>query len=446
MLETVRAFGLERLIESGEEPTALAAHAVHVLSLAGQVRERLFAPGFDRVLAALDAEHDNVRAALTWAETAGEAEIGLRLAAAMGSYWVFRGHFREGRRWLERALVRADRTPSATRAFALVRVGWLTSLQGELDVAEPFLLDGLGIARTTGDRWNEALALLGLGMMALQRGETARAAAWTRAALPVFREIEGVEVAGPHFFSVANASLAQILLIQGHTAAAEAHLAEALRRQRALDFPWGLGDTLRILGDLAATRGDTEAALTNYRESLELARLHGDHRLLADSFDGIAGALTARRQPERAARLYGAAAALRARIGSPAGGWDRATYDRGVAATRVALTKEAFATAWADGEAMSSDASFAEVQTGAEHVAEPERLAAATDPGSGAGLTARELDVIRLLARGLTDREIAEAIFISPRTVNFHVTNLLGKLGVESRTAAAAYAIRHGLA
>ncbi|MDP9365757.1 MAG: LuxR family transcriptional regulator, partial [Chloroflexota bacterium] len=112
MLETVREFGLDRLRASGEEREVRAAHAAYVQTVADLVPERLFSPEFERVVARLDADHDNVRAALAWAAAADEPEVGLRLAGAMIYYWLVRGGYREGHRHLARALARATRTPS----------------------------------------------------------------------------------------------------------------------------------------------------------------------------------------------------------------------------------------------------------------------------------------------------------------------------------------------
>ena len=104
MLETVREFGLERLARAAKRTRCGGGTWPTSSALAEQLAEQISLPEAERVLARLDAEHDDVRAALTWAEAAGEAALGLRLARAMINYWVVRGHLREGRDWLERAL------------------------------------------------------------------------------------------------------------------------------------------------------------------------------------------------------------------------------------------------------------------------------------------------------------------------------------------------------
>jgi predicted ATPase/DNA-binding CsgD family transcriptional regulator len=448
MLETVREFGLERLEARGEaeERAVRADHAAYIQVVAAPVRERQFAPGYALVLSRLDSELDNVRAALTWAVAAGEAEIALRLASTMGAFWIFRGHFREGRHWLERALALTDPEPTALRTAAVVQSGWLATLQGDIDTAEPLLTNGLHTARDLGAQWTEALALLGMGMVELQRGDLARAAAWSEAALSQFRKLEDADVTGRQFLSVSYANRGQIALIQGDTAGAAAFLEEAERRQRALNFSWGLGDTLRILGDLARDQGDREQALAHYRESLELSLDHGDKRLLAETFSGLASVIATRREPAQAAKFLGAAEALRQQIGTSIKGWDRPAYERGVATVRATFSPGAFASAWTAGAAMRLAAVIAEALVDAAPTALSSARAEALDPAIAAGLTPREGEVLRLLSEGVSDREIAATLSISERTAGNHVQHILQKLGVDSRTAAAVFAVRHGLA
>ena len=438
MLATIREFGSERLAASGAEQATRTAHAAYMLAFAEQTYDRFFGPGYERVLARLDAEHDNFRAALTWAETAGDVNLSLRLARALANYWTVHGHFREGRAWLARALTMGDRAPSDERTRALFAAAWLARSQDDGAAAEPLLTEALEFAETSGDRAAVAMALQALGQVHLQRGEIERAMASTTDALATYQEVAPAIRATSPFVSLIYANLGQIALAGGHTKEAASNLAEAEQRQRALGFAWGLGDTLRYLGDLARVGRDHERALGYYRESLELARDHGDRRFLAETLAGIAATAAEQRRPLRAAGLYGAAATLREQIGAPVEGWELAGYRRGVQLVRAALAPAAFASAWAEGSAMPLEVVIAEALAGSDEPAVADSVAAK-------GLTPRERDVLRLLAQGLSDREIGGALHISPRTVGGHVTNLLAKLGVDSRTAAAAFAVRHGL-
>jgi predicted ATPase/DNA-binding CsgD family transcriptional regulator len=436
MLETVREFGLEQLVESGEEAEVRRRHLVYFVTLAERLAEHIWLPDSDRVLARLDAEHDDMRAALTWAEAVGEVELGMRLARAMVSHWIVRGHLREGRGWLERALEWGAPVPSAVRARVLGGIGWLAQYQGDLDRAEAALHEGLAMAVAVGARLTEARAQNALAFVHLHRGRHAEAAAAMDGALALFQELEPVAIAGSFHFGITYARRGMIALLGGETAGAASYLEEAQRRFRATDHTWALSETLHFLGNVALERGDVAEALARYRESLDLAQERGDRLRVANALDGVAGVAASLHQLQRAARLHGAAAALREQLGAALAPWDQSVHERALAAARAALGSAAFDAAQAAGAALPLD------RAAAEAMADPEP----TEVSSlAAGLTAREAEVLRLLAEGLSDREIADALALSPRTVGGHVTHLLGKLGVDSRTAAVAYALRHRL-
>lgn len=442
MLETIREFGLEQMVVNGEAEAVRAAHAQHFLALVEQLAVRIYSPDFGRVLARFDIEQDNARAALIWAAETGADDLGLRLARAMSDFWMFRGHLREGRSWLEHYLARGDQVPSITRAGALASIGWLTAFQGDIATAEPRLLEAIAVAKAVGDGWLEAVALVGLATVNLHRGDLGRAATLAEDGLKRFEDVEATAAAGPQWVSLTCANRAQIAVVQGDSVAAEAFLEKALARQRELGFFFGLADTLRISGDLARDQGEVERALGYYREAVELGLEHGDLRLLTDALTGLAVLVARTGQAERAARFYAAASAHRTNLGAPIEVWDRAAYARGLDAARSALSPEAFAAAWEAGEALSLPAFIAEALDVEVHGSAP---ASPVLADGLSGLTPREIEVLRLLGNGFSNRQIAESLSISARTVGGHVTNLLTKLDLDSRTAAAAFAVRHGL-
>ncbi len=444
MLETVREFGRERLVASGEADDIQRRRLRYLVTVAERLAERLWLPAAERPLARLDAELDDVRAALAWAAASGEFALGLRLARAMVNYWVVRGHLREGRDWLEQALTWGPPIASPERAWALVGLGWVTRLQGEIDQAEAALDEATQVAMATGARMAEAIARLGLGLVCLDRGYFEEASTRIEAATTCFRELAPVLVAGPYYASLASSRLGEIALAAGDFAVASRLLIEAERQQRARGDDWGLGETLRHLAHLERKRGDLDGSLARCREALVLAQTHGDRIQAANALAGVAAVDAEGNRPERAARLLGAAAALREQLGAAAEPWERPDCERVLASARAVLGEDAFAAAWAAGAVLPLETAIAEA------LADPEAADAPNPPGptvaGGVELTMREAEVVRLLAEGLSDREIAAALFISPRTARFHVANLLAKLGVDSRTAAASYAVRRGLA
>jgi non-specific serine/threonine protein kinase len=324
-------------------------------------------------------------------------------------------------------------------------IGWLAHFQGDLDRAEAALNEAVAMAAAVGARMTEARARNALALVLLDRGRHDEAATTMDRALTVFRELEPTAIAGSVHLSLAFSRRGLIARVGGDRSGADRYLDEAAQRLRAAGHTWALSETLRYRGDVARDRGDRAGALARYRESLEAAREGGDRIFLADALGGVAGA-SVRGDPERAARLHGAAAALRDRLGATVAPWEQPAHERDLATVRAALTPEAFAAAQAAGAALP----LAEAVAEALAVPSPALPAAGTpvavDPAETLGLTRREGEVLRLVARGLSDREIGEALSISPRTASGHVANLLAKLGLETRAAAAAFAARHGLA
>jgi predicted ATPase/DNA-binding CsgD family transcriptional regulator len=440
MLETLREFALDCLETSNEAQAVRAAHARCVLELVERVSVQTFAPAFGQSLERLRFDQENVRAALEWAAETGADEVGLRLARAMSDYWMVRGQLREGRHWLEHFLTRTSPVPSVTRAGALTSIGWVTCLQGDLTAAEVYLSQAVDVARIMADGWLEAVARLGLALVLLQRGDFAHAAEHSEDALQRFAAVEQTAAAGPQWTSIAFANRGQIAVCQGDAATANAYLEDALARQQVLKFNWGAADSLRILGDLARDQTDYHRALPYYHEAVELWQSHGDLRLLTEALTGLASVAACCGQADRAVRLYAAAAAHRGVLGAPVAGWDRAAHERGLASARAGLSPEAFEEAWAAGEELPLASAIAEAL--AVRVPADDRHLRTDDQFR---LTKREHEILTLLSAGLSDREIAERLSISPRTAGFHVSNLLGKLGVDSRTAAVAAALRHDL-
>jgi DNA-binding CsgD family transcriptional regulator len=202
------------------------------------------------------------------------------------------------------------------------------------------------------------------------------------------------------------------------------------------------------LGLLACEQGDLPRSVELQRESLSLHLEMGSTEVLAVNLANVAMLAVAARRPAAAARLFGAAVGQREAIGNPFKLPERTAYDRGIDAARSVMRDDVFAAAWDAGRARSlaeaatdAFAALDEIRRQATTGAPASRSASAA-PGTSAGLTDRELEVLRLLVEGRSDREIAEALFISPRTAQGHVAHIFIKLNVSSRTAAVATALQ----
>ena len=477
MLETIREYALERLIACGEVEAVSRRHAEYFLALAEGAEPSLWGgPDQRRWLDRLTREHDNLRAALAWAEECGAAELGLHLAGALGWFWFIVGHPTEGRRRLERALALAPPAAVAARARALCHLGNMAIPLGDHASGAPFLEESLALFRTLGDvRWT-AFTLLRLGQVVRGMGDRRRAIALFEESLDVSA---GLGAAAIGFRGLTLVLLGMLLLDQGEATRAvaladkalalgrglgdrvatgaalmclgwAAHLAgddrraaelleDALGVARETGHSNGLASALIGLGWTRLCQGDRKRATTLFGECVALAHRHGNRLHLADALAGL-GAVAGREvAPERAAWLFGAAARLHEATGSSYFAL-RPDYDRALATARARLDEATWETAWTNGRSLSVEQAIVLA------VGTPAPGLSGTPPPvqHPAGLTAREAEVLRLVVEGLTNAQVAARLFLSPHTINSHLTSIYGKLGVPSRAAAIRYALEHG--
>ncbi len=451
MLETVRAYARERLDASDEGDVIHRQHAAFFVAFAEAAERELIGPHQADWLNRLEADHDNLRAALGWLAHSGEPEAFLRLARSLWIFWLFRGSYAEGRAWLERALARDGETSPLVRREALFLrrealfgLGLLAVNQGDAARAESCFAKSLAVAQAHGDPAGVTYGWLGLGFVAMHLRQFGQAATHLEEALAAARRL-GDRVPASVGAGLALSFLGALAYAQDALPLATSRFEEALLDQRGVDDRWGIGFSLVGLGYAARDRGDSARAAASFAEGLARFTELGDRRMIALALDGVAGLAIAWRQPERAARLLGAAAAMRETGGLPVEPTFRIAHERAVAAARAALGEEALAAGWAAGAALPLPAAVAE----ATAIAAPAPGTVPTSPppnqGDRLGLTPRESEVLRLLTGGLSDREIAAALSISERTAGNHVQHLMQKIDVDSRTAAAVFAVRHGL-
>ena len=435
MLETIREYAADRLSAAGEDDALRRAHAAHFLAFAERHELERFVPFDEHRLGQLEAEHLNLHAALTWLDGAGDDERFVRLVAALGWSWWARGSAAEGHRWLERAEGRGAAGSPSARAKVAIAMGYNAIARDDDRRAEEVFAEQLARCRACDDAQSTAHMLLVLGALDYGRGEFARATSRLTEALALARALPDPVVAALASADVL-AELGTAAHGQGRLDLALAHHQEALRLHREAGFTYGLMHSLVDLGDVTRDLGDAAGAAARYHEALPLARRWGQRRVVIWALEGLAGALAATGHAVLAATLFGAAERSRETTGTAySSPTDRLARDRAVAAARAALGASVFDSAWAAGRSQPPERVIADA------------LAAPAAPWSGPGvsLTARERDVLRGLAAGLTDRAIAETLFIGERTVESHVARVYAKLGVRSRAAATAAAIARGL-
>ncbi len=435
MLETIREFGLEQLAAGGEEAGVRQRHAGWCIALAEGAEAALWGPEQRRWFARLEVEHPNLRAALGWILDGGDYETALQLASPLAFFWYVHGHLTEGRGWLDRALATGSGLPEA-RAKALAVASGLAHAQGDAVTAVRRADASLALWQEIGDRGpGLAFALCQRGVAAFWSGDVDFAAAVYDEALTLFRILDNRP-----WTAQLLTNLAAVAQSRGDYTRARALAEEALMLQREGGNDWGTVFSLTILGDLAADQGRYEEARQHYRDSLVVAMEQRDRWQIAEALQGLGAVEASTGEAERAARLLGAAAGLRNSIGQSVPWFMRERHDRVVTIARHRLGNARFDAAWSAGQA-ASEAAIAEAIL--DNPAPGPPPAAGT---AGMGLSNRKVEVLRLVATGKTDAEIADALFVSKRTVGTHLTNILAKLDLANRTEAAAWAVRHGLA
>ncbi|HEY3062211.1 MAG TPA: tetratricopeptide repeat protein [Chloroflexota bacterium] len=434
LLETLREFAREQLATTEALSQTRARHAAFYLSLAEQAVPEIAGPDQARWLDRLEVERDNLRAVFEWSIEHADGEAAARLGASLWRFWERRGYFTEGRAWLERALERAHTAPPAVRTAALHGAGHLAWRQRDLDSAERLHTAALVLGRAEGDGAAVARALYGLARVAGSRGNYDVAVALAEESLIIQRRL-----GNRNEIALLLNVLGEIARSGGEYDRAGQLYEESLVLFRETGEGLGIQIELHNLGYVARHQGDDARAARLFAESLRLSRQFGIRMGVASCIGGLAGVAVAQRQPLVAARLFGAAEALREAINFPMEVVDRAELDRDLHALHSALDGPMLDAAWRQGRAMALDQASAEALAVAPL---PSADHAAAAPPSPDMLTPREQEIAALIARGLTNRQIAEALVISKTTADRHVSNILAKLGMTTRAQVAAWMAR----
>jgi predicted ATPase/DNA-binding SARP family transcriptional activator/DNA-binding CsgD family transcriptional regulator len=433
MLEPVRQYARERL-DAAQHERARERHAMYFLTLAEEAEPELLGPRPGPWLERLAEERDNLRAALSWALDAEDrAEAGLRISVALVRFWGVFG-VSEGRRWLEKALAKSGALRTPLRARALNETGFLILFGGGFEQAIAMLEESLALSRELKDSSSAAGAVRSLVYALAHAGDSVRVAQ--------LREEAEALIRGP-LDQRSRAGLLEALTLAALDASdyegALAYAAEAYAAYRALGDVQGTVVALAALGMVSLTAGDPEQAQAYLAENLELLRGMGHKMGIAYCLLGMAGVAGERARPDRAARLWGAAEALREAIGMHLTPFDRShyRYDERLAAARALIEEDAWERVWAEGRAMSPEEAieYALAEEGAFRILEQPTA------GHAEVLTPREREVAEEVAKGLTNRQVATELGISERTVHAHVRRILRKLCLGSRAQIAAWVI-----
>lgn len=491
VLETIREYALEQLVKCDEAELIHQTHAKYYLAFAEDGERGLKSAEQENWLTWLELEHANLRAARRWAQASNNIDLVLRLCGALWHFWSMHGYLSEGRRWIREALAARSECEEPMAKSSLAKTlcggGWLAYFQsdfgqaasllgesltlhrqladqqgmamvlngmaavarlsGDRDTARTLYTESLAISKLLDDRWGIAQAKQYLGITLWFEGDSHAAEPMAEDGLAIFREL-GCR------WDIANAlfNCACIKWSLEDYGPSQALGEESLTLMRRLGDRRGVARALFHLGDIALLRGDFVRAAPFYRDCLTIFNELGNRWFVAQSLMYTAW-LSIEGYKNRAARLLGAMQALRKSIRSPVPEFDRPAYERRLEMIQEQLDGEIFRAEWAIGQNMPLAEAVQYAYETLDLILEPPegstdaKTHRATSPSHAhqIQLSPREQQVLRLVATGLTDAQVAEQLIISPRTVNTHLNSIYNKLGVSSRMAAVHYACGHDI-
>ena len=440
MVEAIREFATARLQEAGEAPQAHHRHAVHFADVAIRSSSSLAGPDAHRWAARLASAVDDLRAMMQWVLDNGEIDLGVEVGGALWRWWLTSGRLSAGRAWLGKFLAAADGRPARTAeqsqrigravsaaavlaaesgdyseavrlasqairifepldpaedlAFAATVLGSAQRYLGERAEARRSLQTALDVRTAIGDRAKLAMAVNNMALVEIDDGNLDRARELLEQNLIIKRQL-----GEPHSIAIGLLNLADVLVRDGRWQAARASLAEAA--ELAVGQPQLTGLILCGQGNLEAKQRNWKQAAERYADAVAASEIGGHAHDVIEAMIGLG----------------------------------RARHELGQAdeAARQLRTAEAMAHEIANSQLLAQVA---------EALAETASGAANALPGN---LTVRQAEVLRLLADGLSNREIAARLYLSPGTVERHLGTIYRKLGLGGRVEAARYAVEHGL-
>ncbi|GAC1405137.1 MAG: hypothetical protein NVSMB49_24240 [Ktedonobacteraceae bacterium] len=462
LLTTIQEYGQAILAKRGAIQDIQRAHATYYCSLAEEAE--LHSAGIQQTawLTRLEQEYENLREALRWVTEQQEAELALRLSGALWWFWSVRGQLSEGRSWLGKALSIDRGGHAALRAKVLDRSGDLALHQRDYAYAEQQCQQSLSLYRQLADMRNSAATLWRLGLIAWSQHNLVLTRSYAQEALRLFEQIgdnggradsllllayvatrQGIheqarlltertlalfEAAEDRWGSAyALLHLGQVALAQKNESLATSYLEECITRSRELGYKGGLASALALLGTIALEQHDESRAFSFAQESLVLRKEIGDISGTIETLLLFAKITFSQQNYSATLALYEESAEL---LTSMNDHLLLTSWLREVSRVLSQYKRLPHITAHTTVEQAIT-------------VLRQARTSSQTPPSDG--LTSRELDVLRLLAMGNTDAQIAERLVISPRTVNGHLASIYAKIGVSSRSAATRYAIHHHL-
>ncbi len=435
LLETIQQYARQRLPTLEEFQHLCIRHWEWYLQFIEEAAQHLHSAEQAKWFQRIECEIDNLRLALERSLAARQVEITARIATAMGSFWVTRSRLSEGCYWYEIILSLSD-LPTELRIVILQQAVEILRFQGEYSRIRSLLEERVALLRTSSASAGLAETYCSLGWTAFYQGECDEAIKYCTEGLNLFGEV-GNQRGRAECLS----ALALVAMLQQKYPRSRAFLQEVILIRRELHDHALLAYALNAQARVAVLQGEKMLASDSCREALQLVSMLKQPFGSAYCFEAVAALAGLCGDTMRAVQLFSAAHTLRTTIGIPFPPSLHTWHEREILPLRVQQGEDLFAAQWAQGQAFSLDQAYVE----AALVIEQAHIASDAAPRTLAGLSQREIDVLRLVGTGLTDAQVAEELALSTRTVSTHLRSIYQKLGVTSRSAATSLAVEHHL-
>ena len=435
LLETIREYAFGKLAQSNELGTIQNHHLDFFVQFAGEAELGIRGPDEIIWYERLEEEHDNLRSALGWALESQNLEAGIRLTSGIFYFWFVRGYLVEGIDWLERVLPYGQDVSSHLKADALKNLGSLLLWCDEkgYERSTKFLEESLTLYRQFGEEAGIAWVLNQLGLIAIGQNDFERAKQLFSESLIIRKRLGDP-------WNIAHTLQNFVLLAfhENNLAVARKYTEETLDWFQQAGYQRGVVRTLADLGEIARYEGDLARATVLLKQVLEQLLQFGDKWSVAIALESLAVVSNEAGKPEQAAHLFGAAETIREMVGMPVREID--DYERNVTTIRSNWADARFSQLWEEGREMSLE------QAVEYALQEPASVSLISNEKEKlSGLTAREQETATLIAQGKSNREIAEAMTVTEKTVEAYVTRILRKLGFASRVQIATWVIDNDL-
>ena len=427
MLEVIREYGEERLHDAGLEAALRMRHRDYYADLCSRWETARAGARQAQWMDRLRRDHPNIQAALEFSvQEPDGAETGLGMMAALREHWIVLGAFGEGCYWYDR-LSAVGSAADVTLVRAQRTAAWLGLLQGDVEYAAPLIEEGKRLAAGMDDVTRAMFDNLA-AVRAVYAGDLTRAVAEDERALAVFRKagevvLEANTLLSLHLVHSYAGNTDEVLQYHEECMALSDRIGD--RFFRSYSIMWA--------GIAHLQRGETKTAVELLSESLRLKREIADQFGIAMCIEAMAWA-TAPTEPQRAVTLLGISASLSDAIGTRVWRtpWMAARHDACRERLVAALGEKGVRAAWEKGKGWSLE--------GVEYALRERRVQAMAGSSRGQqALTPRELEVARLVAQGMSNKDIATTLVVSPRTAEAHVEHILTKLGFSSRAQIATW-------